>query len=140
MRILVCGDRNWTDVKTIEDYIKTLPRGSVVIQGMCNGADLIARKRAKIHRLEVIDFNPDWERFGRAAGPIRNRDMLEKGKPDRVVAFHNNLAHGKGTQNMINQAVDAGVPVFTCRSGKALEPYRTGSAGDLREIFGGKKQ
>lgn len=58
--------------------------------------------------IPVRVFPADWETHGRAAGHIRNRQMLVEGKPDIVVAF----AGGRGTQNMINQARKAGVTVF----------------------------
>lgn len=41
----------------------------------------------------------------------RNKEMLEKGKPDLVVAFHENLEKSKGTKNMIMQAKAKGVPI-----------------------------
>jgi len=42
LRILVCGDRNWTAWKPIEDFIKTLPKDTVIIHGDCRGADKMA--------------------------------------------------------------------------------------------------
>jgi hypothetical protein len=48
-----------------------------------------------------------WKKHGRAAGPIRNQRMLDKGKPDLVVAFPG----GRGTADMIRRAERAGVPV-----------------------------
>jgi hypothetical protein len=46
----------------------------------------------------------DWDRLGKAAGHERNGRMLLE-KPDRVIAFRG----GKGTQNMVWQAREAGV-------------------------------
>ena len=48
----------------------------------------------------VEEFKADWDKFGRAAGPIRNAQMLREGKPDLVVAFPG----GRGTANMVAQA------------------------------------
>jgi len=110
MIVLICGDRNWTDEETIHEYIHTLPPDSVVIQGMCKGADKIARKYALLHDLAVLDFPADWIGYGLAAGPIRNKRMLDEGKPERVVAFHNDLSKSKGTANMLKQATDRGIP------------------------------
>ena len=76
MRVLICGDRKWTDKETIEAYIKTLEPGSVVIQGKCRGADWIARTFALKHRYKVEDYPAKWELYGRAAGPMRNTQML----------------------------------------------------------------
>lgn len=111
MRVLICGDRNWTDYKAIEKYIKTLPQGSTIIQGMCRGADWIARQLAMRHGFETEDYHAKWELYGTNAGPVRNAQMLREGKPDLVVAFHNNLDDSKGTVDMIRQAKACGVPV-----------------------------
>ncbi len=53
-------------------------------------------------------FKADWSKHGKAAGPIRNRRMLEEGKPDLVIA----LQGGKGTASMIALAREAGVRVL----------------------------
>jgi len=117
MRVLVCGDRNWTDKDTIEAYIKTLPPESVVIQGMCRGADWIARTLALLHGYEIEDYPAKWELYGRSAGPRRNAQMLREGKPDLVVAFHNNLTKSRGTKNMMEQANRIGIESVLHRSG-----------------------
>jgi hypothetical protein len=110
MRVLICGDRSWTDRETIEAYIKTLPPRTIVIQGKCRGADWIARTFA-IHYGHIIkDFPARWELYGKGAGSMRNKQMLTEGKPDLVVAFHNNLPESKGTKDMIMQAKAAGIP------------------------------
>lgn len=110
MRVIICGDRNWDDRKSIENYILSLPIGSVIIQGKCRGADEIARYYAFLYGYEYIDFPADWERYGKAAGPIRNRQMLDEGIPDIVVAFHNDISKSKGTANMLKQAEERGIP------------------------------
>ena len=119
MRVLICGDRNWIDEETIKAYIRTLPLGSVVINGRCRGADSIARFAAKEYGYNVEDYPAEWKKHGRAAGPIRNTQMLVDGKPDLVVAFHNNLTDSKGTKDMIRQAKAAGVPTEVRSSNKS---------------------
>lgn len=52
-------------------------------------------------------FKADWDKHGKAAGPIRNQQMLDEGKPDLVLAF----AGGKGTDDMCRRARAAGVEV-----------------------------
>lgn len=111
MRVLICGDRNWTDEETIKAYIRTLTIGSIIINGRCRGADSIARFAAKEYGYDVEDYPAEWEKHGRIAGPIRNAQMLIDGKPDLVVVFHDNLEDSKGTKDMIRQAKAAGVPI-----------------------------
>ena len=115
-RILICGDRNWKDVETIENFVRSLPPDTVIIHGGCRGADRIADKAAKEHGLTVEDFSAKWEKYGRAAGPIRNRRMILEGKPDRVVAFHDDLSKSRGTADMLKQARKQRVPCEVRRS------------------------
>ena len=111
-RVLVCGDRNWKDYDAIDRLVKTLPKGSVIIQGMCRGADLMARRAAIKHGYKYEDYPADWSKYGRAAGPIRNKQMLDEGKPDIVYAFHPNISESKGTKDMVNQAKKCGIEVI----------------------------
>ena len=111
-RVLICGDRNWKDCGIIEGLVKNLPEGSVVIQGMCRGADMIARNAAIKHGVSYEDYPADWDKYGKAAGPIRNKQMLDEGKPDSVYAFHPDLSKSKGTKNMIEQARKRGIEVI----------------------------
>ena len=110
VRIIICGSRNWKDRKMIEDYILTLEKGSVILQGVCRGADKIARYLGKKHGFEVEDYEADWDNFGLGAGPERNKRMILKGKPDKVVAFHDDISNSKGTKDMIKQAKAYGIP------------------------------
>ena len=111
MRILICGDRNWDNRKTIKNYLLTLPKDTVIIEGEAPGADTIAREEAEKLGMEVIPFEAKRKRYGRGAGPIRNQKMLDEGKPDEVVAFHPDINNSKGTLNMIKKARKAGIPV-----------------------------
>jgi len=117
-RILICGDRNWKDVETIENFVKSLPPDTVIIHGDGRGADKIADKAAKEHGLTVKPFSPKWEKYGGAAGPIRNRQMLVEGKPDRVVAFHDDLSKSRGTADMLKQARKHRVPCEVKKSSR----------------------
>lgn len=114
VRVIVCGSRNWTDEEPIRAYIATLPPGSTVIHGGAQGADAIAAelawKRGDINTLAVA---PDWATFGKSAGPMRNRQMLDMG-PSLVRAFRLS-GESRGTDDMVRQARAAGVPVEVTR-------------------------
>jgi hypothetical protein len=135
MRVLICGDRWWARLRAtfeeptltetllaseqdrlIVEFIGSLPPDSIIIEGGAQGADRHARQAALSCGLIVETFNANWEAYGRAAGPIRNKKMLTEGKPDLVVAFHPFLAGSKGTKNMVSIARDAGVPVLAVQT------------------------
>ncbi|MGW8179818.1 MAG: DUF2493 domain-containing protein [bacterium] len=112
-KVLVCGDRYWTDRTVIfaalSTYLEELGRDDLlIIQGGAKGADTIARDWARQEGVETLQFDADWQQYGRAAGPIRNKKMLVE-KPDLVLAFHEDIRSSKGTLNMVKQAQKAGV-------------------------------
>lgn len=111
MRVLVCGDRNWSDKKKIRARLSLCLVGTTIIHGAARGADSIAGEVARELGFEVCEFPAEWERFGRAAGPIRNRQMIEEGHLDYILAFHSDLSKSKGTKNMVEQAKKVGIPV-----------------------------
>ena len=112
MRILICGDRHYADTDKVKAYVDTLPQNTIVIHGGAKGADSIAGQCAINRELEVWKFTADWQRYGRGAGVIRNKQMLEMGQPDLVVYFHPNISASKGTKNMAKIAQQSGVPVI----------------------------
>ena len=110
MVVLVCGSRDYTDYAKVYQCLKSLDV-SLVIAGGCRGADALAIRAAKACGYPFREFPADWQKFGKAAGPIRNQRMLDEGKPDLVVAFHEDLENSKGTKDMIRRAKSQGVPV-----------------------------
>jgi hypothetical protein len=111
MRVLVCGGRHYNDALTFGSWLGGIQRDhgiTQIIQGGATGADFLARQYADFQNIPVRTFEAEWGRLGRAAGPIRNRQMLEEGKPDIVVAFPG----GNGTADMVRQAKRAGVSVL----------------------------
>lgn len=112
MRLLVCGSRDYTDAETLFarlDAFAAEHQVELVIEGEARGADTLAREWAELRGIPVAKFPADWKRFGRAAGPIRNRQMLVDGKPDHVIAFP--ASEARGTWDMVRQAREVGVPV-----------------------------
>lgn len=109
MKVLCCGDRNWDDFQKIYNRLCELPRDTVIIEGEARGADTLSRIAAKQLGMEVHEFTAKWEKHGRAAGMIRNREMLKQ-VPDLVLAFHSNLTTSKGTRDMVNLAIKNNIP------------------------------
>jgi hypothetical protein len=102
VRVLVTGDRNWTDVEKVAAVLSKLPSDTVLVHGAARGADTIAGVVGEALGFKVIPVPADWNKHGRAAGPIRNRAMLRDHGPfDLVCVFHPDLAASKGTADMV---------------------------------------
>ncbi len=108
-RILVCGGREWPLTEPIRRILKQYPKGTVLIHGACRGADLMAAEVGKELGFIIEPYPADWRRYGRGAGPIRNKQMLVEGKPDIIYAFHEDITKSVGTKNMLLQADAVGV-------------------------------
>lgn len=121
MRVLVTGDRKWDDEHIVHATLSGFATFSedaydevfVVIQGGATGADEFARKWGRNKAdVEHITEEAEWDRYGLAAGPIRNRKMIDEHEPDIVLAFHNDLALSKGTRDCVKYAREQGIPVY----------------------------
>jgi hypothetical protein len=111
MKVIVCGGRGYANVEMLNlvlDELHAKTPITTLIQGGANGADYLAfRWACRTKGVSITTHHAEWDKHGRAAGPIRNKHMLED-DPDIVVAFRG----GRGTANMIKQAKAAGFPVI----------------------------
>lgn len=116
MNVVVCGDRNWKRTDIIERELRKLPADTLIIHGAARGADTLGKFVAERIGLKVINdgkgFPADWKRYGKAAGPIRNQQMIDEGKPDLVLAFHENINESRGTKDMVARARGIGIKVI----------------------------
>lgn len=110
MKILVCGDRNWTNYQLIYLRLKEYPVDTMIIEGDASGADRLAGEAAKELGMSLMVFPADWNQYGKAAGPIRNNQMLDE-NPDLVIAFHNNISASRGTRHCVTEARKRRIPV-----------------------------
>ena len=110
MRVLVCGGRDYSDENllwsTLDRVHEKYGDDLVIIHGSCEtGADDLAEKWAKDRQCDYMGFPAKWRKQRRAAGPIRNKRMRDKTKPDACIAFKG----GTGTKGMIELMREVGV-------------------------------
>ena len=112
MRVLVCGGRDFNKKQFVDDYLDYVRQEygpiEVLISGQAKGTDELAEAWAIFNWIPYVGYKADWNTHGRAAGPIRNQQMLDEGKPDIVIAFPG----GRGTADMVSRAKKAGVKVI----------------------------
>lgn len=134
LAILVTGDRAYRHERmlfAVLDGLYTLAQIEVaerqrgcaqepnvlLIQGDAKGADTMARDWAESRGVDHRDFPAKWELYGKAAGSMRNEEMLcfLRCTPARrkvIVAFHDDLAASRGTAHMVDIARKSGIPTF----------------------------
>jgi UDP-N-acetylmuramoylalanine-D-glutamate ligase len=109
IKVLVCGGREFDDFRLLAETLdKHTDSSTLIIHGNAIGADFLARVYAKYCHMGEKRFPADWKKYGKAAGHIRNQQMLDEGKPDLVIAFPG----GDGTADMVRRARKAGVEVI----------------------------
>lgn len=105
-RVVIAGCRNYTNYEEAKSFINNCisnvrkDNTIIIISGGCSGADKIGEQYAKENGFEVELFTPEWDKYGRSAGPKRNKIMAEVS--DYVICFWDGKS--KGTKSMINFA------------------------------------
>lgn len=107
MRVAIVGSRDYPNLEHVDAYVESLPTDTVVVSGGARGVDTRAAARARERGLCVEEYLADWERFGRAAGMIRNKKVLDV--CERVVAFWDGSS--RGTAHTIREAIKRGLRV-----------------------------
>jgi hypothetical protein len=116
MKLAIVGSRTF-DNKLLEiEYIHLLKTAYEtlfgekieVISGGAKGADSLAEKAALVSEIPVKVYKPDWNKYGKSAGYIRNQQIIDV--CDMVLAFWDGKS--KGTKDTIQKAKKAKKPTF----------------------------
>ena len=112
LKVIIAGGRDFNDFELLKAKCdKILSEYAVtdiqIVSGCAKGADLLGEDYAKVRHLSMVRFPADWNKHGKAAGPIRNVQMAEFA--DVLIAFHD--GNSKGTAHMIRTAKEKGLIV-----------------------------
>jgi hypothetical protein len=115
MIVIIAGSRTLNDPRPVVEAIRAsgwFGKIEGIITGGCpTGADHFAELHATLYGIPLKVFPADWKTHGRAAGPIRNRQMAAEG--DALIAVWDGKS--PGTRNMIQEAEKCGLPVHIYR-------------------------
>ena len=138
-RVLITGSRYWNDYDAvrlaIEDVLgeRWAATGNpyppiTIVHGAAPGADSLAARAAADYGLRPEAHPADWNGLGKAAGPLRNQEMVDLGA-DVCLAFVEPCAKDEcpqprphdshGTADCVTRARAAGIPVRQITSRKA---------------------
>lgn len=109
MRILVTGSRDWGDEAIVRNALESLRVSwATLVSGACpTGADAIAERLAEQWGWTIERHPAEWKKYGRSAGPRRNKEMVDS-KPDICVGFVKN--NSRGATGTLKMAEEAGIP------------------------------
>jgi hypothetical protein len=129
MSTLVTGDRDRIcfdlAITIVRRLVKRYGPDIVIVHGACRGVDDSFRSACRWLGINDKAHVPDWTRFGDAAGPKRNVEMIAAGA-DLCVAFHRSIETSKGTKDCVKQALAAGIAVYLVEDDRGI-PRRVGA-------------
>jgi len=102
-KLAVVGSRKFDNYAILEEKLNNFFKNGYfdeIVSGGAKGADSLAEKYSIEHNIPTKIFHAQWEKYGRAAGMIRNKDIIKNS--DLVIAFWDGKS--KGTKNSIDLA------------------------------------
>ena len=132
-RVIIAGSRKMkTDAqgynKIRDAMIELVRKGYIpyqkikdveIISGGCpTGTDVLGEMFAERNNITVTRFPAEWKKYGKYAGPKRNKDMAEYASKSNgfLLAFWDGKS--KGTRSMVQEAQNCGLKVFTYELGQ----------------------
>jgi hypothetical protein len=104
MKVVIAGCRDYADYNEakcfIDECLLNINEDIVILSGCANGADKLGERYAVENNLGIERYPAQWERFGRAAGPIRNKTMVENS--DLIICFWDSKS--RGTKSLLSLA------------------------------------
>jgi len=124
VKIAIIGSRDFPQMQQVRDYVRSLPRDTVIVSGAARGVDAVAADEARQLGMKVIEFPADWsvkpdtpswairtngqgKQYDSRAGMQRNELIVDLA--DKVVAFWD--GESPGTRGAIRLAKRAAKPV-----------------------------
>lgn len=111
MRLIIAGTRTFDDYDFLKKQMYYAFRNETitkVLSGGAKGADALGERWAFERTITVAKYYPDWNKHGRSAGPIRNKEMAENA--DACIVFWD--GESKGTASMIKEAKAKNLKLF----------------------------
>ncbi len=107
MKLAIVGSRTFNDYEKLVEILnknfgqigigKNRYQFTHIVSGGAKGADSLAARFAKENGIELIEYLPDWDKYGKAAGAIRNELIVKE--CDFLLAFWTGIKEHSGTYN-----------------------------------------
>lgn len=101
IKLIVAGSRGFDNFPLLEMMILEHynPSELEIISGNARGADRLGIQFAHKYNCKIKVFPAEWDKYGKSAGMIRNKQMGNYA--DKAIVFWDNKS--KGTKNMIQE-------------------------------------
>lgn len=123
LKIIIAGSRDFYDYdyleKTIDNILIQLNifvkdfNYIEIVSGGANGADKLGEMYAQYRNFQIKKFLPNWNKHGKSASPIRNKEMVDyinENNDKLCICFWDGIS--KGTKNMIDTSSKLDIPTY----------------------------
>lgn len=119
MKVIIAGSRQVEDYKLVAEAMKRCGfKVTEVVSGCATGVDRMGEVWARANNVPVKEMPANWFNHGKAAGPIRNREMADYA--DAAVIIWDGKS--RGTRNMINEMIRRKKPYYITMTESEDEP------------------
>ena len=109
MRVAIVGSR---DLKAV-DIEKHLPAETEeIVSGGAVGVDSCAAEYAKKSGIRLVEFLPQYARYGKAATIVRNKEIVDYS--DKVIVFWNGSSKGALSVIQYAQKIGKAIEIVLC--------------------------
>lgn len=120
MKVIIAGTRDIKDYKLVVDTIqKSGYNITEVVSGCATGVDWLGEQWARTNNIPVKEMPADWNRYGKSAGPYRNKAMAEYA--DAAIVIWDGKS--RGTRNMIENMIRRKKPYHIGMTSTTLEDF-----------------
>lgn len=111
MKLIIAGTRTLNfgaaNIRKVIDQ-QLIPPPTEIVSGCASGIDSDGISFGIVNNLKITRFKPDWDTYGKAAGPIRNRQMAEYA--DALLLIWDGKS--RGSMSMKQEMTTLGKPIF----------------------------
>lgn len=114
-RILIAGCRDFNNYKIAKRYINRClseikkQYDLIIVSGGAKGADMLGERFANEKKLKIERYLPDWQKYGKAAGPKRNKEMVAVS--DYIICFWDKKSQGTASTIRYGRLLDKPIRV-----------------------------
>lgn len=108
MTYAIIGSRDFKNYELLKHVLDKIPDITKITSGGAKGADTLAEKYANSENIPLLVFFPEWNKYGKVAALIRNKDIVDAA--DGVIAFWDGTS--RGTKQAMDYAASKGKKVL----------------------------
>lgn len=108
MKLIVAGSRYLHGTWIYDHIFKIIDKNDLevteIVSGGAYGPDKVGESYAKFYGIPITLFEPDWDRYGLKAGPIRNAKMAIYG--DALLLIWDGISKGSASMKKAMKALN----------------------------------